>query len=160
MRNHIHPLGNGLVLQPVVANNSKAATQTVPKYAAPVQSIIQPRKTEVLQRSEDNYTRAVQTIQQMTYKTKIYKEAQEKNEALRKDESSKTARYRSTRPSNRLEIMNQSEKFRTSVQDENKSIRRDNGYSNHGDLNIIAYYSDKSEVDYTAFSIPRISRAM
>ena len=160
LRNHIDPLGNGLVLQPATVSNSIVVRQAAPKYLAPVQSIIESQKAGELKRKEDNYTKAVQTIQQLTNKTKIYRAAQEKNEDWRKDESRKVTRYRSTLQSSRLEIMNQSEKFRTSVQDEYRSVRRENAYTNHGDLNIIAYYSDRSDADYTSFSVPRISRAM
>jgi hypothetical protein len=162
MRN-IDPLGNRLALQPIAANNYKIVRQTASQYVIPKQSNIRSPKLEGIKREEDNYARAVQTMQQKTYKTKIYSkdDEEEKNEIIRNKESRQSKKSYKTIPlSNRLEIMNKSEKFKPSSNDESGSIKRENRSINHGDVNLFSYYSDRSDHDYAAFSIPRISRAI
>jgi non-homologous end joining protein Ku len=157
------PRGNRLAIQTVAANNYKLIRQTASQNVIPIQSNIHSPKSEELQRANDNYLRAVQAMQKKTYKTKIYSETdeEEKNEMIKNRESHQLTRSYQPNPLlNRLEILNLSEKFRTSVQDESHSIKKENRSTNHGDINLFSFYSDRSDQDFVAFSTPRINRAM
>jgi len=154
------PLGNRLALQPVAANNYKIVRQAASQYVIPIQSNINSPKSKGLQKADDNYLRAVQAMKQKTYKTKTYSETdeEEKNEIIRNKGSHQLTRSYKPNPfSNRLEIMNHSEKFKTSVKDESYSIKKENRYTNHGDINLFTFYSDRSDLDSAAFSTPRIN---
>lgn len=157
------PLGNRLAVQPLAVNNYNIVRHTAAQYVIPIQSNKHSQKLERLQKEEDNYLRSVQALKKKTYEAKIFSDTDKKgeNEIGRNKESYQLTRsYKPIPLLNRLEIMNQSEKFKTSVREESYSIKKEKSYTNHGDINLFSFYSDRSDLDSAAFSTPKINRAI
>lgn len=159
------PLGNRLSVQPQVVNNYKIERQAAHKYVVPVQSDLDSPKLAVIPKTDGYHFRTVQDMNQKSHEAQVYYETNVRaiNEKRRGSQSSQLAKTLKPTPLlNRLEIMNQSEKFKTSVSEMEKSysVKKEKGYTNHGDVNLFSYYSDRSDLDTAAFSIPQIQRAV
>jgi len=159
------PLGKGVVVQPALANNYRIDRQVAFQYVMPNQTNSYPPKIAVKQNSEDNYSRTIQEIKQKNHDSKIRhkRNADTFNNSKRSRESYPATRTYKTGPTlNRLEIMNESEKFKTSSYEsnENYSAKQNKRSASHGDINVLSFYSDRSDFDSSAFSIPKIQRAV
>ncbi len=160
------PLGNRLAYQPIAANgyNQNIVRQEAFQYVIPIQSNNHSKKQDESSRKENNSLRLKQESLKRNYDPKIIKEVEKSKNAtlVNVDSAYQPRRFKTTQHMNRLEIINHSEKFNISepAKVENYSGRGDKRYTGQGDVNLISYYSDKPEHDYTSFSAPRIQQAI
>ena len=160
---HLNPLDRQLAIQPIATNNFSSAQAQI-KTEHYIHSKIQTLNQIKVERGDDNYIKAVETMKRRGEENNRYQEdnVKEMRSIINRKENRPTKRIENLQQpvSNRLEIMNHSDKFKTQVKDfeyQNKSNIR---YSNHGDVNLFTFYSDRSDLDFVALSTPQINRAI
>ena len=161
------PLGNRIIAQPIPVNNYGTFKQIPMQNSLSVKPAIQYSNQMREQNSNNNYSNAVHAMQHSLKKdTQFVKE----NRDVLQDENYIHSSNRESYPqkkvtksvpmSNRLEILNRSANFKTSVLENDISTKRVHRYTNNGDVNLLNFYSDRADLDSAAFSTPRISRAI
>ncbi len=151
---HIDPLENRFAVQPLRMNNS-VIKQTSFSVSLPSQKKILPLSPVKMKSRNDEYTQAVNVMNKEKY-------SRQRNEQVNQNENSiRKSSYKSKPISARIEVMNNSEKYKTKVTiEENKKVTSPNSYTNHGDVNLLTFYSDKLDLDLVSLSAPRASKAI
>ncbi len=135
--------------------NSKQLSNTVPR-------IISEHKTKIsttrmnnidMGKLSSNYNLAIDFMRHKEDSANEMERARSKKKSRRLD-------YRTTSINDRLVIMNNTEKFRTPSQNEVYEEKPGRHYTNHSELNVLTYYSDRPEMDFAALAAPRVNRAM
>jgi hypothetical protein len=144
---HFDPLGNRLAAQPLLMNINQ------PSVTIPLQKkVIHLNQTGIKNRRDD-YNQAVQVMQKEKFSRQRSEQVPQYENSLRR------TNYRAKPISTRIEVMNHSEKFRTN-DEENKKMTATNRYTNHSDINLLAFYSDISDLDFVSLSAPRANKAI
>lgn len=151
---HIDPLENRFAVQPLRMNNS-VIKQTSFSVSLPSQKKILPLSPVKMKSRNDEYTQAVNVMNKEKY-------SRQRNEQVNQNENSiRKSSYKSKPISARIEVMNNSEKYKTKVTiEENKKVTSPNSYTNHGDVNLLTFYSDKLDLDLVSLSASRASKAI
>ncbi|MCX6171157.1 MAG: hypothetical protein NTX65_17625 [Ignavibacteriales bacterium] len=152
---HVDPLGNRLVPQPILIN-SNAIRQTIIAGSIPQRNKAIQLSAERIRNRQDEYTRAVQSIQNE-------KVSRRKNEQTQRNDNSarELINYKPKPISARIEVMNNSERYKTKFTNEEiKRTLSPNHYTNHGDVNLLTFYSDKSDLDLVTLSTPQATKAI
>lgn len=160
---HVNPLESQLAIQPSAAHNFRSAQRVQIKTAPYIQSKIQTPNQIKIEGGNDNYIKAVETMKRRSEKNNMYQEdnVKEMRSMINRKENHPAKRIENPQPvSNRLEIMNHSDRFKTRVQDFEYPKKSDIRYSDHGDVNLFTFYSDISDLDFVALSTPQINRAI
>lgn len=161
------PLGNRIIAQPIPVSNYGTFKQIPVQNSIPAKPAIKYSNPRQEQNSNNNYSNAVQTIQHSVKRaTQLITENRgdlqnEKNIHSSNRESYSQKRVTKSAPmSDRLEILNRSANFKTSVSENDNSTVKVRRYTSNGDVNLLNFYSDRVDMDSAAFSTPRISRAI
>jgi len=151
---HLDPLGNRLAVQSYSMNNS-VIKQTSSSVSLPPQKKIVPLSPVKMKSRNDEYTQAVNVMNKEKF-------SRQRNEQVNQNENSIRKSSNKLKPiSARIEVMNNSERYKTKVTiEENKKVTSQNSYTNHGDVNLLTFYSDKSDLDLVSLSAPRASKAI
>ena len=151
---HLDPLGNRLAVQPLSMNNS-VIKQTSFSVSLPSQKKILPLSPVKMRSRNDEYTQAVNVMNKEKYSRQRDEQVSQNENSIRKNSN------RSKPISARIEVMNNSERYKTKVTiEENKKIKSPHSYTNHGDVNLLTFYSDKSDIDLVSLSTPRANKAI
>lgn len=157
LRNHIDPLGNRLVLSSMPVNNYNVGKPISIQSSLPVLSAIRSSNAANAHYSYENYISSVNSTQRRSSRSKTYlEEFQDKN-------NTRTYKRKSTKSasvSDRLEIMNNSERFKTQVRETDSGNIKAHHYTNHSDVNLFNFYSDRSDLDFVALSTPKVNRSL
>lgn len=155
LRNHIDPLGNRILLSPMPVNNYNVGRPISIQSSLPVLSAIRTSNAVNAQYSYDNYISAVNSTQRKSSHRKTYREE------FRDKSYTQTYKKQLTKSvSDRLEIMNNSERFKTQVRESDSGNASARHYTSHGDVNLFNFYSDKSDLDLVTLSTPKVNRSI
>lgn len=160
---HLNPLDSQLAIQPIATNNFRGVHLDQIKTAPYIQSKIQTPNQIKIERANDNYIKAVETMKRRSEENNVYQEDNviEMRPGINRKGNHPAKRIENPQPvSNRLEIMNHSDRFKTRVLDSDYPKKSDIRYSDHGDVNLFTFYSDRSDLDFVALSTPHINRAI
>ena len=148
------PLGNRLAVQPLLMNNNVIRQNSVTASIPSQKKVIYLDPVKMKNRQED-YNQAVQVMQRE-------KSFRQRNEQVIQNENSiRKTNYKSKPISTRIEVMNHSEKYKTKfINEESKRITAPNHYTDHGDVNLLTFYSDLSDLDFVSLSTPRANKAI
>jgi hypothetical protein len=148
------PLGNRLAVQPLLMNNNVIRQSSVTASLPSQKKVIHLDPVRMKNR-QDDYNQAVQVMQRE-------KSFRQRNEQVIQNENSiRKTNYKSKPISTRIEVMNHSEKYKTKfINEESKRITAPNRYTDHGDVNLLTFYSDLSDLDFVSLSAPQANKAI
>ncbi len=151
---HFDPLGNRLAVQPLIMNNN-IIKQTSVTTSFPSQKKVIHLDPARMKNRQDDYTQAVQVMQRGKF-------SRQRNEQVVQNENSiRKTNYKSKPISARIEVMNNTEKYKTKfMNEESKKITVPNRYTDHGDVNLLTFYSDLSDLDFVSLSTPQANKAI
>lgn len=151
---HMDLSGSMAAVQPGVQNRNN----TLKQYSNSVPRIITEHKTKI-RTSPSNNNNARKSGSSYNVAVEVMRRKEEpvnEMEMARAKKNSRKSDYRKSTINDRLVIMNNTEKFRTTSGNEVYEERPRRHHTSHNELNVLTYYSDKPDMDFTVLATPHV----
>ncbi|MFA7229279.1 MAG: hypothetical protein WC061_09610 [Melioribacteraceae bacterium] len=156
------PKGVRVAVQPAIYNNVNSANTQYPRTNQVKIKKVSPKAIE-LERSNHNYNKAIQEIRKRAGGVKTLPENlsdKKYRQTGRIENYQSNSKSKFGLSSERLMIMNNSERFQTSINNQTPRKKAEKRYTDHSDVNVLHFYSDAPDIDLVTLLTPQIKSAM